>query len=162
MSIPWRAARKPLFGTSEDTPGPSAYAVEKVGRPKSTPPYVAFHTTSNRSDVTAGTGASGAGVAPGTYQLKGSMSAAKAKGILTARRLREGLRGGASGAHARIATPCTNEREEGRMSGRLGSTALALGEKNDGLELAIAIDEEAAPALLVGNGEAVFHDQARR
>eukprot|EP00945_MAST-04E_sp_MAST-4E-sp1_P000836 g836.t1 len=80
MSIPWRAARKPLFGTSEDTPGPSAYAVEKVGRPKSTPPYVAFHTTSNRSDVTAGTGASGAGVAPGTYQLKGSMSAAKAKG----------------------------------------------------------------------------------
>ena len=68
MSIPWRAARKPLFGKSEDTPGPDAYELQNVGRPKSTPPYVAFHTTSNRSDIAKG--ASGAGVAPGSYNIK--------------------------------------------------------------------------------------------
>ena len=46
------------FGKSEDTPGPDAYELQNVGRPKSTPPYVAFHTTSNRSDIAKG--ASGA------------------------------------------------------------------------------------------------------
>ena len=70
MSIPWRAARKPLFGKSEDTPGPDAYEPH-FARPKSTPPYVAFHTTSNRSDIT--TSVSGAGVAPGSYTLKSSV-----------------------------------------------------------------------------------------
>ena len=70
MSIPWRAARKPLFGKSEDTPGPDAYEPH-FARPKSTPPYVAFHTTSNRSDIAASV--SGAGVAPGSYTLKSSV-----------------------------------------------------------------------------------------
>ena len=78
MSIPWRAARKPLFGKSEDTPGPDAYELQNVGRPKSTPPYVAFHTTSNRSDIAKG--ASGAGVAPGSYNIKGSVNVEIAKG----------------------------------------------------------------------------------
>eukprot|EP00943_MAST-04B_sp_MAST-4B-sp1_P000779 g779.t1 len=78
MSIPWRAARKPLFGKSEDTPGPDAYETQNFGRPKSTPPYVAFHTTSNRSDIAKGV--SGAGVAPGSYDIKGSVRVEKGKG----------------------------------------------------------------------------------
>jgi hypothetical protein len=76
MSIPWRAARKSPMFQGSDGPGPSAYKIENVGRPRSTPPYVAFHTTSNRSDITA-VSQSGASVAPGAYEVRRNLAVQK-------------------------------------------------------------------------------------